>query len=118
MQFESEDLDRVTPGLNGESSAMSELRTVRKHSNRRLWYPDGRPYVTLADIYGWVVDGVDVYVIEVDTREDVTCDVLFQVMTAQEQTATHSMSRDFLLQAIRTGARASGGWRPLFWSRA
>jgi polyhydroxyalkanoate synthesis repressor PhaR len=107
--LESEGLDHVTLGLGWESFAMSELRTVRKHSNRRLYYPDGRRYVTLADVYGWVVDGVDVYVVDVDTGVDVTCDVLFQVMAAQEQTASPSMSRDFLLQAIRAGARASGG---------
>ena len=88
---------------------MSELRTVRKHSNRRLWYPDGGRHVTHADIYEWVVDGADLSVIDVDTDADVTCDVLFQVMAAQEQTATPSMSRDFLLQAIRTGAGPSGG---------
>jgi polyhydroxyalkanoate synthesis repressor PhaR len=93
---------------------MSELRTVRKHSNRRLWYPDGRRYITLADVYEWVVDGADLSVIDVDTHADVTCDVLFQVMAAREQTVVPSMSRDFLLQVIRTGARASGGMAATF----
>ena len=88
---------------------MSELRTVRKHSNRRLWYPDGGRHVTLADIYEWVADGTELSVIEVDTHEDVTRDVLFQVMAAQEKTAAPAMSREFLLQAIRSSARASGG---------
>jgi len=88
---------------------MSELRTVRKQSSRRLYYPEGRQFVTLADIQGWVTDGVDVHVIDVATGVDVTPDVLFQVMAAQEKSSAPSMSRDFLLQAIRAGARASGG---------
>lgn len=92
---------------------MSELRTVRKHSNRRLWYPDGRRYVTLADIHEWVVGGTDLNVIDIDTGADVTRDVLFQVMAAQ-QTAALSMTREFLLQAIRTGARPSGGMAATF----
>jgi len=112
--FESEAFDRVTPGLSWESSAMSELRTVRKHSNRRLWSPDGSRYVTLADIYEWVIDGTDLNVIDVDTHADVTRDVLFQVMAAQEQAEAPSMTCEFLLQAIRTGARASGGMAATF----
>jgi polyhydroxyalkanoate synthesis repressor PhaR len=109
VHFESEGLDRVTSGLSWESAAMSELRTVRKHSNRRLWYPDGSRYITLANVCEWVIDGTDLNVIDVDTNSDVTRDVLFQVMAAQEQAAAPSMTREFLLQAIRTGARASGG---------
>jgi polyhydroxyalkanoate synthesis repressor PhaR len=114
VHFESEGLDRVTPGLSWESAAMSELRTVRKHSNRRLWYPDESRYVTLADIYEWVIDGTDLNVIHIDTNADVTRDVLFQVMAAQEQTAAPAMTLEFLLQAIRTGARASGGMEATF----
>jgi polyhydroxyalkanoate synthesis repressor PhaR len=88
---------------------MSELRTVRKQSSRRLYYPSDKQFVTLPDIYAWVVNGADVHVIDVKTGEDVTCDVLFQVLAAQERTATPSMSSDFLLEVIRAGAQSSGG---------
>ena len=87
---------------------MNELRMVKKHTSRRLYYPAGRGHVTLVDVCKWVADGVDVCVIDVNTRTDVTADVLFQVMTAQEKTGAPSLSRDFLLEAIRAGARATG----------
>jgi polyhydroxyalkanoate synthesis repressor PhaR len=85
---------------------MSELRTVRKYSNRRLYDPGEARYVTLSDLAAWVVDGVDLRVIDADTKEDITCAVLFRVMSAQESRAHPSMSREFLLQAIRAGAGA------------
>lgn len=85
---------------------MSELRTVRKYSNRRLYDPGEARYVTLADLAAWVVDGVDVRVIDADTEEDITCDALFRVMSSQENGQHPSMSREFLLLAIR--GRAGG----------
>ncbi|MDB6012758.1 MAG: accumulation regulator DNA-binding domain [Gammaproteobacteria bacterium] len=47
---------------------MSELRTVRKYSNCRLYDPGEARYVTLSDLAAWVVDGVDLRVIDADTK--------------------------------------------------
>jgi polyhydroxyalkanoate synthesis repressor PhaR len=88
---------------------MSELRTVRKYSNRRLYDPGEARYVTLSDLGAWVADGVDLRVIDADTKEDITCAVLFRVMAAQESRVNPSMSREFLLQAIRGGTGAASG---------
>jgi polyhydroxyalkanoate synthesis repressor PhaR len=83
---------------------MGELRTVRKYSNRRLYdHAEGR-YVTLAELCERVVDGDELRVIDADTKEDITCSVLFQMMAAQEKRVDPSMSRGFLLQAIRSRA--------------
>ena len=83
---------------------MGELRTVRKYSNRRLYDPAEARYVTLAELCALVVDGAELRVIDADTKEDITCFVLFQIMAAQEKRVDPSMSRDFLLQAIRSRA--------------
>ena len=83
---------------------MGELRTVRKYSNRRLYDPAEARYVTLAELCALVVDGAELRVIDADTKEDITCFVLFQIMAAQEKRADPSMSRGFLLQAIRSRA--------------
>jgi polyhydroxyalkanoate synthesis repressor PhaR len=88
---------------------MSELRTVVKYGNRRLYDPTESRYVTLADLCTWVIDGAELSVIDADTKEDITCSVLFRVMSAQENRADPSMSRDFLLQAIRGGAGTASG---------
>jgi polyhydroxyalkanoate synthesis repressor PhaR len=83
---------------------MGELRTVRKYSNRRLYDPAEGRYVNLAEICARVVDGAELRVIDADTKEDITCFVLFQIMAAQEKRVDPSMSRGFLLQAIRSRA--------------
>jgi polyhydroxyalkanoate synthesis repressor PhaR len=83
---------------------MGELRTVRKYSNRRLYDPAEARYVTLAELCALVVDGAELRVIDADTKEDITCFVLFQIMAAQEKRIDPSMSRGFLLQAIRSHA--------------
>ena len=84
---------------------MGELRTVRKYSNRRLYDPAEGRYVTLAELGALVVDGAELRVIDADTKEDITCFVLFQIMAAQEKRVDPSMSRGFLLQAIRSRAQ-------------
>jgi polyhydroxyalkanoate synthesis repressor PhaR len=83
---------------------MGELRTVRKYSNRRLYDPAEGRYVTLAELCARVVDGVELRVIDADTKEDITCSVLFKMMAVQEKRVDPSMSRGFLLQAIRSCA--------------
>ena len=93
---------------------MSKLRTVKKYSNRRLYDLQVKRYVTLEDIYEWVVDDTDVRVIDQDRQEDVTCSVLFQVITAHENRLHPSMNVDFLLQAIRSGADTSIGMTSVF----
>src|SRR5580704_9272795 len=83
---------------------MGELRTVRKYSNRRLYDPAEGRYVNLAELCARVVDGAELRVIDADTKEDITCFVLFQMMATQEKRVDPSMSRGFLLQAIRSRA--------------
>ncbi|MDB6010716.1 MAG: hypothetical protein JWL65_2966 [Gammaproteobacteria bacterium] len=83
---------------------MGELRTVRKYSNRRLYDPAEGRHVTLTELCARVVDGDELRVIDADTKEDITCSVLFQMMAAQEKRVDPSMSRGFLLQAIRSRA--------------
>jgi polyhydroxyalkanoate synthesis repressor PhaR len=93
---------------------MSKLRTIKKYSNRRLYDLQVRRYVTLDEIYDWVAADTDVMIIDKDRQEDVTCPVLFQVVSAHEHRADPSMNVDFLRQAIRVGADGSVGMMSLF----
>jgi polyhydroxyalkanoate synthesis repressor PhaR len=88
---------------------MDELRTVRKYSNRRLYDLAERRYVTLTELCARVVEGAELKVIDAETKEDITCAVLFQMMSAQEKRADPSMSLGFLLEAIR-GGTGTPGW--------
>jgi polyhydroxyalkanoate synthesis repressor PhaR len=93
---------------------MSKLRTIKKYSNRRLYDLQVKRYVTLDDIYDWVVDDTDVRVIDKDRQEDVTCAVLFQVVAAHEHRLHASMNVDFLRQVIRGRAEGSIGMTSVF----
>jgi polyhydroxyalkanoate synthesis repressor PhaR len=93
---------------------MSNLRTIKKYSNRRLYDLKVKRYVTLDDVYEWVVDGADVRVIDQDSQEDVTCAVLLQLITALEKRLDPSLSLGFLQQAIRAGTHTSSGMTALF----
>jgi polyhydroxyalkanoate synthesis repressor PhaR len=93
---------------------MSKLRTIKKYSNRRLYDLQVKRYVTLDEIYDWVVAGADIHVIDKDSQEDITCAVLFQVITAHEHRLHPSLNVNFLWQAIRDSAGGSMGALPLF----
>ncbi len=87
---------------------MKGARTIKKYPNRRLYDSAASRYVTLDDIRGFVVDGIDFIVVEKSTNRDITRAMLLQVIAAQEQKAEISMSRGFLLQVIRSyGKRSS-----------
>ena len=92
---------------------MPEPRTIRKHSNRRLWDPLRRGYLVLADIQDLVVARTEFNVIDND-RADVTRSELLQVITAQERKADTSMTTEFLLQAIRSHAESPSGMTATF----
>jgi polyhydroxyalkanoate synthesis repressor PhaR len=93
---------------------MSKLRMIKKYSNRRLYDLQVKRYVTLDDIYDWVVDDTDVRIIDKDRQEDVTCSVLFQVVAAHEHRLHPSMNVDFLREAIRSSADRPVGMMSLF----
>lgn len=81
---------------------MSESRIIKKYPNRRLYDTEESRYITLADIRGLVIDGVDFVVIDKKSGEDITRSILLQVISEQEQHGGEAiMSRDFLSQVIR-----------------
>ena len=60
--------------------------------------------------------GPQVQVIDVDTRADVACDVLFRVIVARQRMGAPSTTGDFRLRVIRACARPSGAVYSRFFS--
>ena len=81
---------------------MSESRTIRKHSNRLLYYPPRRGYLQLSDIYDWVAERTEFNIIDNDGN-DVTRSVLFHIVSALEGRANPPLTTEFLRAAIRSG---------------
>jgi polyhydroxyalkanoate synthesis repressor PhaR len=81
---------------------VSEPRVIKKYPNRRLYDTVESRYITLADIRRLVVDRIEFVVVDKKTQEDITRNILLQVISEQEQTPDTLMSRDFLSQLIRS----------------
>ena len=88
---------------------MSELRTIKKYPNRRLYDTVESRYITLADIRKLVIERVDFVVIDKKSQEDITRSILLQVIAEQEHGGEPLMSRDFLSQIIRSYGGATQG---------
>jgi polyhydroxyalkanoate synthesis repressor PhaR len=86
---------------------MTEPRTIKRHSNRRLYDTNANRYVTLAGIRKLVIEGCDFNVIERSTKEDVAHSILMQVLAVEETQNGPLLSREFLLEAIRSPQVAS-----------
>ena len=88
---------------------MSELRTIKKYPNRRLYDTVESRYITLADIRRLVIERIDFVVIDKKSQEDITRSILLQVIAEQEHGVEPLMSRDFLSQIIRSYGGATQG---------
>jgi len=88
---------------------MSELRTIKKYPNRRLYDTVESRYITLADIRKLVVDRIDFVIIDKKSQEDITRAILLQVIADQEHGAEPLLGRDFLSQIIRSYGGALQG---------
>ncbi len=81
---------------------MSDSRIIKKYPNRRLYDTEESRYITLADIRRLVIDQIDFVVIDKNSQEDITRNILLQVISEQEQGGDPIMSRDFLAGVIRS----------------
>ena len=80
---------------------MSTTRVIKKYPNRRLYDTEESRYITLADVKELVMSKVDFEVIDKKTGEDITRQILLQVISEQETHGNAIMSEDFLSEVIR-----------------
>ena len=76
-------------------------RTIKKYANRRLYDTEASRHVTLDGIRQIVARGEDVVVIEDTTGQDITRNILLQVICEQEQSGRPLLSAGILRQLIR-----------------
>ena len=80
---------------------MSEIRTIKKHANRRLYDTVEKTYVSLEQIRDLINSGVDIYVEDAKTEEDITRTVLLQIIADCEQEGRPILSPSMLTTLIR-----------------
>ncbi len=80
---------------------MTEIRLIKKYPNRRLYDTAISSYITLADVKGLVVDGVDFQVTDAKTGADLTRSILLQIISEEEEGGEPIFSSELLAQVIR-----------------
>ena len=76
-------------------------RQIRKYPNRRLYDLTKSRYITMDTLRGYVVDGLAFTVVDAKTNEDLTSNVLLQILTEMQSTNTWLMHPELLCQLIR-----------------
>ncbi len=78
----------------------SEPIVVKKYANRRLYNTDTSSYVTLEDLCTMVKDGADFIVYDAKSGEDLTRQILTQIIFEQESHGEHLLPTNFLRDII------------------
>ena len=73
---------------------------VKKYANRRLYNTATSSYVTLDDLASMIKDGGDFVAYDAKTNEDITRQVLTQIIVEQEQKGQNLLPISFLRQLI------------------
>ena len=80
---------------------MSAIRIIKKYPNRRLYDTEICSYITIEDVRQLIVDGENFEVRDAKTGEDLTRQVLLQIITEHEQDGQPMLSTQLLSQLIR-----------------
>ncbi|THB68752.1 MAG: polyhydroxyalkanoate synthesis repressor PhaR [Gammaproteobacteria bacterium] len=81
---------------------MSEPRIIKKYPNRRLYDTAISSYITLVDVRKLVVDDVSFVVLDAKTKEDLTRQILLQIISEEEDAGSPIFSSELLTHIIRS----------------
>jgi polyhydroxyalkanoate synthesis repressor PhaR len=80
---------------------MSAARVIKKYPNRRLYDTEISSYITIEDVRQLIVEGVDFEVRDAKSGDDLTRQVLLQIIAEHEQNGEPMLSTQLLSQIIR-----------------
>lgn len=80
---------------------MAASRIIKKYPNRRLYDTKISSYITIEDVRQLIVDGEEFEVRDAKTGEDLTRQVLLQIIAEHEQQGEPVLSTQLLSQIIR-----------------
>ena len=80
---------------------MAESRIIKKYPNRRLYDTELSRYITLADVRELVTQGAVFKVIDTNTNEDLTRNILLQIIIDKETGPEHLFTTEILSKMIR-----------------
>lgn len=80
---------------------MSDLRIIKKYPNRRLYDTEISSYITIEDVRQLIIDGENFEVRDAKSGQDLTRQVLLQIISEHEQEGQPILSTQLLGQIIR-----------------
>jgi polyhydroxyalkanoate synthesis repressor PhaR len=86
------------------------MRLIKKYPNRRLYDTKTSSYITLADVKQMVVKQEDFQVIDAKSGDDLTRQILLQIILEEESGGVPMFSSDLLSQMIRSYGSAMQGF--------
>ena len=78
-----------------------ETRIIKKYPNRRLYDTDISSYITLADVKMLVLEGEKFKVVDAKSQDDITRNILLQIISEEEDGGEPIFSSELLCQIIR-----------------
>lgn len=84
------------------------MRIIRKYANRRLYDTRESKYVTLEDIRQFILNQEELYVEDSKTGEDLTRNILLQIITEQENQENNKKEPMFSNKALQQLIRLYG----------
>ena len=87
----------------------SQLRLIKKYPNRRLYDTKTSSYITLADVKQMVLKQEEFQVIDAKSGDDLTRQILLQIILEEESGGVPMFSCDLLSQLIRSYGNAMQG---------
>src|SRR3982751_1569083 len=79
----------------------SDIRTIKKYPNRRLYDTANSGYITLADVKQMVLEGIEFRVVDAKSNDDLTRSILLQIILDEESAGLPMFSSEMLTQMIR-----------------
>lgn len=86
---------------------MSAKHVIKKYPNRRLYDTAISGYITLSDVKQMILEGEDIEVRDAKSDEDLTRQVLLQILLEEEAGGRPILSNDMLRQFIRIYGHSS-----------
>ena len=95
---------------NPEDKTELPQRLIKKYPNRRLYDTKTSSYITLADVKQMVLKNEEFHVIDAKTSEDLSRQILLQIILEEESGGMPMFSSDLLSQMIRSYGSAMQGF--------
>jgi polyhydroxyalkanoate synthesis repressor PhaR len=95
---------------NPEEKVEHTTRLIKKYPNRRLYDTKTSSYITLADVKQMVLKNEDFQVLDAKTNEDLSRQILLQIILDEESGGMPMFSSDLLSQMIRSYGSAMQGF--------